>query len=525
VWLSKILIKNSLIFFIVFFSIEIFAHSKFKHKNFSEELIYNPTPYPDRIILTWEGDPSTSQVVNWRTDTTIKQAYAQIVVANSNGRSFNPTQVKAKRTYLKTDINDAYFHNVSFKNLKPNTLYAYRVGDGEIWSEYFHFKTANNEEKPFSFIYLGDAQNQIKTHWSRVFREAFREEPRAAFIIHAGDLINIDNMDKEWGEWHNAPGWVNGTIPIIATPGNHEYQNASKNNRIWTNKYDIDININILSIEDISPGIKKLMIKDNQNQMGFITIKDSGEILNFDPEIEKITGYNKKDLIDNLTFLDKKPIFDRLRNPKGTKIVSKHWRPQFSFPIQNVPDPRLKETVYFLDYQGVRIISLDSNIAVESQKSWLRKVLKNNPNKWTIVTFHHPLFSTSYNRNNVEIRKHWKPILDEFRVDLILSGHDHSYMRTGIIKNISNNVSSDSEKNYDPNIGTVNVISVSGPKMYEIKNKDSAKKFKENTQLYQIIFIDDKKLRFRSYTAVGELYDEFILKKRIGKPNLLVEMN
>ena len=61
--------------------------------------------------------------------------------------------------------------------------------------------------------------------------------------------------------------------------------------------------------------------------------------------------------------------------------------------------------------------------------------------------------------------------------------------------------------------------------MYEIKNKDSAKKFKENTQLYQIIFIDDKKLRFRSYTAVGELYDEFILKKRIGKPNLLVEMN
>ena len=70
------------------------------------------------------------------------------------------------------------------------------------------------------------------------------------------------------------------------------------------------------------------------------------------------------------------------------------------------------------------------------------------------------------------------------------------------------------------------MVSVSGPKMYKIKNKGfRTKKLKENSQLYQIIDIENKKLRFRSYTAIGELHDEFVLKKRSGKPNLLVEMN
>ena len=36
----------------------------------------------------------------------------------------------------------------------------------------------------------------------------------------------------QWGEWHQGPDWVNGTIPVIATPGNHEYQSGSDAKRI-----------------------------------------------------------------------------------------------------------------------------------------------------------------------------------------------------------------------------------------------------------------------------------------------------
>ena len=48
------------------------------------------------------------------------------------------------------------------------------------------------------------------------------------------------------------------------------------------------------------------------------------------------------------------------------------------------------------------------------------------------------------------------------------------------------------EQKYDPEIGTVHVVSVSGPKMYEITKGSYAKKLGENTQLYQIIDINKR---------------------------------
>ena len=59
--------------------------------------------------------------------------------------------------------------------------------------------------------------------------------------------------------------------------------------------------------------------------------------------------------------------------------------------------------------------------------------------------------------------------------------------------------------------------------MYKITKGKYAKKLGEDTQLYQIIDIDNENLRFRAYTATGKLYDEFLIQKRIGKPNLLIE--
>ena len=61
--------------------------------------------------------------------------------------------------------------------------------------------------------------------------------------------------------------------------------------------------------------------------------------------------------------------------------------------------------------------------------------------------------------------------------------------------------------------------------LYEITKDKYAKTFIENKQLYQIIDIDGNELRFRSFDATGELHDEFILEKRAGKPNLLIENN
>ena len=180
----------------IFSILNVNAHETWSGKIFSE-MAHLPSPLPDRVVLTWNDDPASTQTVNWRTDTSVKKGFAQIAIANANGRTLRPKKFNAETTYFKSDINEAHYHSVTFKDLEEDTLYAYRVGDGVNWTEYYHFRTASSKEKPFSFIYFGDAQNEVKTHWSRVFREAFRDAPRAAFTLHAGDAIWVDSVSKQ----------------------------------------------------------------------------------------------------------------------------------------------------------------------------------------------------------------------------------------------------------------------------------------------------------------------------------------
>ncbi len=189
-------VMTKLIFgFIIILCLNLDAHPSGPIKEYSKEMAHSPSPLLDRVVLTWDDDPAMTQAVNWRTNVSVKAGLAQLAVANANGRALKLEEFKAETSYFKSDINEAHYHSVTFKNLQPNTLYAYRVGDGVNWTEYYHFKTASSSEDPFSFIYFGDAQNEVRTHWSRVFREAFRDAPRAAFTLHAGDLMYEHNMD------------------------------------------------------------------------------------------------------------------------------------------------------------------------------------------------------------------------------------------------------------------------------------------------------------------------------------------
>ena len=185
---------------------------------------YTPTAFPDRVILGWQGSPATSQSVNWRTDSTVVGAVGAIHEADA-GPDFvkKATIVPAVTQSVLLDGKHILYHSVHFKDLKPATKYSYRVGAGDHWSEWFHFKTAEDKAAPFSFLYFGDAQNDIRSLWSRAIRGAYSTLPSVNLMIHAGDLITTSNADWQWGEWFEAGGWINGMVPTLATPGNHEY--------------------------------------------------------------------------------------------------------------------------------------------------------------------------------------------------------------------------------------------------------------------------------------------------------------
>jgi len=408
--------------------------------------LYRPTAAPDRICLSWTGEPATSMSVTWRTDTSVAKAVAEYAVA-TGGPDFrdHAVRVDAASQPLTTDLGDAKYHEALLPNLEPETKYLYRVGDGVNWSEWSEFQTASSETKPFSFVYFGDAQNDIKSHWSRVVRNAFRDAPRAAFFLHAGDLVNTAESDAEWGEWFYAGGFIHRTVPAVAVPGNHE------------------------------------MAKPHP-----------------------------------------KRIF-------GGRTLTQHWRPTFAFP-ENGPD-KLPESCYYFDYQGVRFVCLNSNEYQRQQARWMRTVLADAPG-WKIVTHHHPIYSAKAGRDNPTLRGLWQPIYDELGVDLVLQGHDHTYARSGLLRHSpegegwvavgTENVTEGTNVRSDH--GTVYVVSVSGPKMYKLNQREFMRSSAERTQLYQVITVDGQSIRYRACTATGRLYDAFELVRREGGPNELREL-
>lgn len=198
--------------------------SKLVAAEFNHSKYYPPTQVPDRIALTFSGDPATSISVVWRTSELQSEPRVEFAVATSGTEFVTKTRTMLATTEkLDFRIADSYYHTATMSDLLPNTQYLYRVGDGSKFSEWSEFKTAKKNDESFSFVYFGDAQNAIKASWSRVVRRGMRDLPNASFFLHAGDLINSSNSDTEWGEWFYAAGWINRSIPIVAIPGNHEY--------------------------------------------------------------------------------------------------------------------------------------------------------------------------------------------------------------------------------------------------------------------------------------------------------------
>jgi len=60
--------------FAVVFGLPVSAHGDWKATEYSRVAAHEPTLLPDRVVLTWEDDPATTQSVTWRTDTSTKKS-------------------------------------------------------------------------------------------------------------------------------------------------------------------------------------------------------------------------------------------------------------------------------------------------------------------------------------------------------------------------------------------------------------------------------------------------------------------
>lgn len=395
---------------------------------------YPASAWPDRIVLSWTGDPATSAAVTWRTEAAVTGACAQLVPATDGPVTASGASLPATtQRQPAAESTSALAHTVEFTGLEPGTVYAYRVGDGARWSEWFQFRTARRDTAPFAFLFLGDPQVDLRRNWSRLWRQAWLAAPHAAFAVCTGDLINHGEKDVEWGEWFEALGWLGSTRPLLLATGSHEYHNAAA-----------------------------------------------------------AAAGNKE------------------------KSLSTHWRPQFSLPANGPAG--LEETCYYIDYQGARLVILNTQEKREEQAAWLRQLLAKDRPRWLILAFHEPIFSGGRNRDNAKLRSLWKPVIDELQVDLVLTGHDHVYGRSGL-----DNVPTGYKAEREAVNGTIYVLANSGPKMYELTEAKWAQRSSAGLQTYQIITIDGDELRYVAETATGRRFDAFTLQKAAGARNRLLE--
>ncbi len=406
---------------------------------------YAASRLADRIVLTPGANPAREMAVTFRTDTRQLTSQLQLAVALDG-----PQLDKAARVIegipqsLETENGAALFHQVRLHDLQPDTAYVYRVKGTDGWSEWLQFRTAAEGFKPFSFIYMGDMQNDILSLASRSVRQALQSVANPALIVHAGDLVSQrDDLvhDDQWGEWNQAGGFHYGMIPQVLAAGNHEY-------------------------------------------------------------------------LDSL-------------NPDGSesRTLGPHWSRQFALAQNGVEG--LKSTTYFVDYQGVRFIVLDGTSALDmgtlaQQTRWLEQSLKTSRARWNIVVSHQPVFTCARPEDTEPLKLAWKPVFERYAVDLVLQGHDHCYSR---VTDEAGRVASKAARAGGKIQGPVYMVSVAGSKMYGLNDRAQQQpdRSAEETQLYQTIEVQDSRLKVRSYTAAGTLYDAFDLERDARNRNHLRE--
>lgn len=203
--------------------------------------------YPDHIILNVTEDLATSIAVNWRTDS--REPISKIQLAKENS-SFNIGQsskeYNALSEFLDFKEKSHYYHSIVLRDLEEETVYAYRVGNNDKWSEWINFKTLSKKAGPLKFIYFGDVQSNIKSLWSRVVRQSVRTVPDAELMLYAGDIVNRGNNLNEWEEWFAAAAPIHQSIPVMPVSGNHDHADDVQGNyRIssyWNKQFNLPIN-------------------------------------------------------------------------------------------------------------------------------------------------------------------------------------------------------------------------------------------------------------------------------------------
>ncbi len=114
----------------------------------------------------------------------------------------------------------------------------------------------------------------------------------------------------------------------------------------------------------------------------------------------------------------------------------------FALPANGLAS--LERFAYYYDYGDVHFIVLNTQLnelqewypdLLEQQQRWLAKDLSKTQKKWKVVLMHRGIWTHPFNGPLDDIGQTFVPVFDQYHVDLVFTGHVHSYARTKALKN------------------------------------------------------------------------------------------
>ena len=334
---------------------------------------WNSTISKDRVQISLSpGSDNSSVNFAWYTK---KSAGVQKLKIAENKRLTNAKVYEAEQTKAVTDKDETEYvsNKVIATDLKANTTYYYSYQKDGQWTAPEKYTTDNGSK--FSFIFVGDPQIGSSNELKGAATEEFYNAQSAAV---ANDAFN----------------WNTTLNQAMEKTGNKASFVLSSGDQIQSTK------------------------KKSPNKAAWGS------------EIE-YSGYLSPDVLKNL------PVATTVGNHDADNANY-----TYHFNTANASELGSNGKVggdYWFKHDNALFIMLNTqDTNVEEHRQFIEQTVAANKDcKWRIVTLHQDIYGSAEHSNEPEItnlRYQLAPIFEDNKVDVVLTGHDHAYSRTQILK-------------------------------------------------------------------------------------------
>ncbi|WP_171683458.1 S-layer homology domain-containing protein [Paenibacillus planticolens] len=213
-----------------------------------------PAAIPSQIALSVGGSAApgkTAMAFNWVTAPTVNES--EIIYGTSPDLVGGTKKSAAVKTPNVTgsvpdnklgNVKEVRSYSVVVQDLTPEAKYYYKVGNSTSGYTAIASFTAPADpagNKPFSFVVSPDTQGtSVSTYQNTadLYDYIKANHPDSAFLIHNGDVVEDASYSDWWQYFFDAAQNLTSSIPIMATPGNHDNTIYDKYSTMYNSRFN-----------------------------------------------------------------------------------------------------------------------------------------------------------------------------------------------------------------------------------------------------------------------------------------------